>query len=91
MTWHLSTFDLFRPVANILFSWIALAPSWRSAASTPLAAALAQVTNELTLKLAAWVCIDCQVDRFVTHMPLRIIRPVVLESGGNLLRRPALG
>lgn len=29
VAWHLSAFDFFRPVADILFSRIALAPSWR--------------------------------------------------------------
>lgn len=52
---------------------------------------MTQVTDELALKLSTWVCIDCQIDRFVIHMPLGIIRPVILESGGNLLGIPALG
>ena len=91
MPWNLPAFDLLRALANVLLSRITLTSAGVTATRTSLALALAQVADELALELAAGECVDRQVDRFVTHMPLGVVRPVGLQSGGDLLGRPALG
>ena len=70
-------------------SWVPLPPARAHSTQTPLPVPLTQIAVQLSFQLATRVCVNCQVDAFVTHMKLGSVWPLWLQSGGDLLGRPA--
>lgn len=71
------------------FRGIALTPFCVDCAAATLAVTLAQVADQLPLEFTAGMRVDGKVDTFVTHMKLGAVRPLMFQSGRDLLGRPA--